>query len=111
MKTQVAVEPEPWADGIKVWITRDLGGSGGRLLVRPDNAAGIVEQLEPGTEPTGGPSLRLDDLTAIELLDALARHYRRATDTTNLRTDYDHERARVDLLIKALISPRGQAAP
>lgn len=49
------------------------------------------------------PALFIPDDVARALLDELSRHYGGTGDTRVLRRDYDAERARVDLLIGALI--------
>ena len=104
MTAQARVVDEPWADGVAIYLMRDLPGPGGtRTIDRPGHANGpdARDVITPGADP--GPSLRLDDDMAMQLLDALARHYRRATDTGTLRQDYEYERTRVDRLTDALI--------
>lgn len=96
MTAQVRIADQPWADRIGIYLLRDQAGM--RLIDRPGTAA---EPVDPARDP--GASLVLDDDMAVALLDALATHYRRATDTTHLRADYDAERARVDQLTAALI--------
>lgn len=64
-----------------------------------------VYRWEPLGEPTGAeiaPTLRLRDIDARALLDALARHYHGAEDTRALRRDYDAERKRTDQLTATL---------
>lgn len=104
MTARANVTDRPWSDGIAVYLTRTAGEH--RFIVRP-GATGMDEQavIEPGVDP--GPSMLLADDMAMVLLDALAAHYRRATDTGNLRADYDAERARVDRLTDALIRELG----
>lgn len=113
MTAQARVVDEPWADGVAVYLLRR--GDGITLIERPNhvNGPGALDPVNPGVDP--GPSLHLADDMALQLLEALAHHYGRATDATHLRRDYDAERRRVDTLTGALIdahrtlvaSPRG----
>lgn len=94
---QARIAAEPWADGIAVYLLRK--GDSITVIERPNhiNGPAALDPVTPGLDP--GPSLRLSDDMALQLLDALARHYRHATDTTHQRRDYDAERGRVDRLI------------
>lgn len=66
-----------------------------------DNATYRWEPIgDPGTEIA--PTLRLRDVDARALLEALVRHYNGAEDTRALRRDYDAERKRVDQLVATL---------
>ena len=49
------------------------------------------------------PSIFIPDEVARALLDALSAHYGGASDVRQLRRDYEHERSRVDLLVRSLI--------
>lgn len=104
MTARARITAEPWADSIAVYLVRDTQGV--RLVERPNHPEGAVTVI-PGTVAV--PSLRLDDDMAVALLDALAAHYRRATDTGTLRADYEKERARVDRLTEALITAHAHA--
>lgn len=97
MTATARIADRPWADGIAVYLMRR---SDTVTLIERPGTPGTTEVVEPATDP--GPSVTLDDDMAVALLDALARHYRRATDTGTLRADYEHERGRVDKAIGAL---------
>jgi hypothetical protein len=65
-----------------------------------------VWESEPLPEAvTVEPSFRLSESGARALLDALSAHYAGSSDVRQLRSDYDAERARVDKLIAALLTP------
>lgn len=49
------------------------------------------------------PKLLLDESLARALLDALTKHFHGASDVRQLRKDYDAERARVDVLMSAMM--------
>jgi hypothetical protein len=101
MTAHVRIADRPWADSIAVYLIIEAGNV--RLIERPNHVNGpeARDPLSPGVDP--GPSLTLSDDMARALLDALAAHYRRATDTGTLRADYEHERRRVDTLTNALV--------
>jgi hypothetical protein len=104
---QARVADEPWADGIAIYLLRRSDSI--TLIERPNHVdgPGALDPVSPGTDP--GPSLRLSDDMALQLLDALSRHYGRATDATHLRADYDRERQRVDKLTDAFIAQAARA--
>ena len=56
----------------------------------------LWEEIEPGAEHK--PTLRLDEIAARTLRDALNAHYSGVDDQRALRKDYDDERQRVDRL-------------
>jgi hypothetical protein len=96
----VRIVDEPWADRVGIYLIHNLDG-GIRILERPGHPEGTVT-IDPAVQPL--PSLRLDNSMARALMDALAQHFGRVTDSTGLRADYDAERARVDRLTTALIT-------
>jgi len=101
MTARARITDRPWADSIGIYLLRI--GDGLRLIERPNhpNGPNALDPAEPGMDVE--PSLVLSDDMAMALLDALAAHYRRATDTGTLRADYEAERRRVDKLTDALI--------
>lgn len=49
------------------------------------------------------PTLTIPDEMARLLMDALIQHYGGATSTRQLRSDFEHERKRVDRMIESMI--------
>lgn len=87
--------------GLRIVFVREVDGvryiSNGdtQWIARPDDTQMV--DLEP---------LRLNDEQGRALLAGLLRHYSGADDARMLRKDYDDERRRVDVFIKALTSGR-----
>jgi hypothetical protein len=102
MSIRVRVDENFATGGVDIWVVDK--GDGRRDLLRPDGQWERVTDLAT-TQLTAEPSVRLPEYVARPLLDALVRFYDGAEDTRNLRRDYDAERARVDRLIGALLTP------
>lgn len=105
------VSSDPMRMGIHVviGIPGESGGSATAVtsLGNDDGLSGLhFVRVESGVAP---PTIFFPDDIALPLLDALAAHYGGSGDTRALRKDYSAERARVDILIEALIEQgRGQ---
>jgi hypothetical protein len=78
-------------EGQERYIQRHIGGDVWQRELLPAAAATQIE-----------PSLTLSNGQARALLDALSSHYAGASDTRQLRADYDAERRRVDKMLDAL---------
>lgn len=105
MTYRIRIAPDAALDGIAIQIARPAG-DGHTLALRFTRDD---EMLRPHTA-LPGPSLQLDDDLGRALLDALAEHYGNTSGGRQQRADYEHERARVDLLIGALIDRAGGSA-
>jgi hypothetical protein len=102
---------------IRAYVTEDLLGMAVRISIvqQPDggNAASILrahddparfrwEPIEDSSVEVQ-PTLTLQRDEARAMLDSLTRLFQGAEDTRALRKDYDAERARVDVLARALV--------
>jgi hypothetical protein len=100
---QVRITEDILADGVSVWISRKYDGTAREIL---HAAAGgrqtVWTELEQQGTDSAGPTIRLTDEIARELLEALLRHYQGASDMHTLRADYLHERSRLDGLLRTL---------
>jgi hypothetical protein len=100
------IEADQTLDGINIWLADRTpdgilithGPGGERTVIRPGESA-----------VRGAPTITLPDHMATALLDALAAHYRRATEQTTVRADLEREQARVDGLI-AVVSRIAETA-
>ena len=84
-------------EGRDRYIQRHVEGDAWQSEQLPDAAATQIE-----------PSLTFSDRQARALLDALSSHYAGASDTRQLRADYDAERRRVDTMLAALTAHLGR---
>jgi len=112
MTYRVRIESDPTRDGIRVWLVEVLNLDGMPIRSVIDPSTGDHTDLPPAGQAatwTDLPSISLDDTAGMVLLDELARHYAKATDSGVTRDLLDRERARVDTLIGTLTRTLEQA--
>ena len=102
MSARAFIKDDWQRDGIQVFLLPDEG-----KVVRWDSIDGFgfptVTDLDPRQEAPDSAGLRLPEVLARALYEALADHFGHSGhDTRALRKDYDAERARVDKFIALL---------
>lgn len=107
MTWRVHIEHDHRIDGIAVMIGRSYPDAGKTEVLTLTKTSDIQEQNVGWPQP----SVTLEDSLGRALLDALAEHYGNTSGGRQQRADYEHERARVDRLIGALISTQTPAQP
>jgi hypothetical protein len=106
--------------GARAIVTQHMAAFGvGIYLIedRPYGATAVAQPAEliltdhdPYATLPDRPTLLLPDNHARALLDALSAHYGAHSDVRSLRKDYDAERARVDMMLAAILPPRVRGA-
>lgn len=107
MTWRIHVEHDPRVGGIAVMIARRYPDAGMAEVLTLTKTVDIQEEGVGWPQP----SVTLEDDLGRALLDALAEHYGNTSGGRQTRADYEHERARVDRLIGALISTQIPAQP
>lgn len=87
-------------DGISIFIGIRIDHQQTSIIRFDENGRPRFEIVESMAEVM--PSIKINNDFARALLDALMRHYQGASDTRALRSDYAHERGRVDKLLDVI---------
>lgn len=105
MTWKAYVEHDHSRMGVAVHLGQIIHVDGARMvrIAQPAELAVTTAESDEGATITTPPWLRLPEDVAHALLDALAAHFAGASDTRQLRRDYDAERARTDKLTDAVI--------
>lgn len=102
---RTTVRYDPASDALRVVVGRQ-NGQFVEYLKSIDSTGGVVRSCELNeAPPLAEVELRITELVAKALLEALAEHFGGTGDTRTLRKDYEAERARVDRLLEKLTSP------
>lgn len=103
MSTRARVEYDPPTQGVRVAISRRLGGDPAQVFVYTWNQPDLeVMDLQQADQLPDSPEhwLRLDEAAALALYEELGRYFGKiVTDTTLLTKILEKEQARVDKLI------------
>lgn len=95
---RVAINQNFNIDGVDIMIGLRYDHEHAGILRFSELGFTTIERVEPMTR-IEHPTMSLSDDFARALLDALLRYYQGASDTQTLRSDYLHERDRVDKMI------------
>ena len=99
----------PVSLGVEVAIAETRSDGAAQVVVSLASAQGLrYERIESMAQP---PTIFIPHEIARALLDALSSHYGGASDTRTLRRDFEHERGRVDLMIKYLVREDASGRP
>ncbi len=103
MTSKARAEYDPTMMGVRIAVTRDLGGGRRAYLQWPRFLDVKIYDPAIGAAADDDAWLRMEDEDARALYEALADHFGHAGhDIRALRKDYDAERGRVDRLITHL---------
>jgi hypothetical protein len=93
-------------DGVGIYIVRGEGEIRHLMKFNGDMVEWVV--VEDTVLPS--PTFHINNGIGRAMLDALTRHYQGASDMHNVRSDYLHERGRVDKCIDALLKNNASLA-
>jgi hypothetical protein len=86
-------------DAIGIYIVREYGSKRHLMKVEKD----VESWTEIEDSVLQSPTLTLPNDVGMAMLDTLMRHYQGASDMHTVRSDYLHERGRVDRLLEGLL--------